>query len=90
MGNVLQHHRLAGARRRHDQGALALAERRDQIDDPGGQIPAARIIELQRQLLFRVKRGQIIEVDPLAQAIGFVKIDRVHLEECEIALAVAR
>src|SRR3546814_7954433 len=30
MGDVLQQHRLAGARRRHDQGALALALRGDQ------------------------------------------------------------
>ena len=30
---VLQHHRLAGARRRDDQAALALADRRDQVDD---------------------------------------------------------
>ena len=34
LGDVLQEHRLAGARRRDDQGALALADRRNDIDDP--------------------------------------------------------
>ena len=33
VGDVLQQHRLAGARRRHDEGALALADRRDDVDD---------------------------------------------------------
>ena len=90
MGDVLQHHRLAGARRRHDQRPLALAERRDQVDDPGRQILACRVVEFERELLFGVERGQIVEIDPLAQAVGLIKIDRIHLEEREIALAVAR
>jgi len=33
MRDVLQEHGLAGARRRHDQGALALADRRHDVDD---------------------------------------------------------
>jgi hypothetical protein len=36
--DVLHHHRFAGARLRHDQRALAFAERRDQIDDAGGEV----------------------------------------------------
>src|SRR3546814_9039946 len=38
MGVVLQQHRLAGAQRRHDQGALALALRGDQVDDAGRKV----------------------------------------------------
>ena len=34
LGDVLQQHGLAGARRRDDQRALALALRRDDVDDP--------------------------------------------------------
>ena len=33
VGDVLQEHGLAGARRRDDQAALALADRRDDVDD---------------------------------------------------------
>jgi hypothetical protein len=35
MGDVLEEHGLAGARRRHDQRALALADRGDDVDDAG-------------------------------------------------------
>src|SRR3546814_19415904 len=38
MGDVLQQPRLAGARRRHDQGALALALRGGQVDDAGRNV----------------------------------------------------
>ena len=36
--DVLQHHRLTGARRRDDQRALALADGGDQVDHPRGEI----------------------------------------------------
>ena len=90
MGDVLQHHRLAGARRRHDDRPLSLAERRDQVDDPSRHILASRIVEFQLQLLFRVERRQIVEVDPLAQTVGLVEIDPAHLEERKIPLTIAR
>ena len=89
MGDVLQHHRLAGARRRHDDRPLSLAERRDQVDDPSCHILASRIVEFQLQLLFGVERRQIVEVDPLAQAVGLVEIDPAHLEERKIPLSIA-
>ncbi len=38
VGDVLQQHRLAGARRRDDQAALALADRRQQVDDAARQV----------------------------------------------------
>ena len=37
--DVLQQHRLAGARRRDDQRALAFADRRDDVDDPRPRNP---------------------------------------------------
>jgi hypothetical protein len=33
MGDVLHHHRLAAFGRRHQQGALALADRGDDVND---------------------------------------------------------
>ena len=38
VGDLLQQHRLAGARRGDDQHALAVADRRDQVDDPHVQV----------------------------------------------------
>ena len=67
VGDRLQHHRLAGLRRRDDQAALALADRGDQVDDPGGQ--DARL-GLQAQPLLRVQRGQLGEVDA---ALGLLR-----------------
>ena len=40
--DALQQHRLAGARRRDDQAALPLADRRHQVHDAAGQVLAVR------------------------------------------------
>jgi hypothetical protein len=45
--DVLQHHGLAGLRRRHDQAALALADRRHQIDDATGDVLGAAVAALE-------------------------------------------
>src|SRR5215472_2759099 len=90
MSDVLQHHRLAGTRGRYDDRALTLAERCDQVDDPGRQILAGRVVEFELDLLFGIERGQVVEIDALTQAVGLVEIDRVDLQQREITLAVAR
>ena len=85
---VLQHHGLAGARRRDDQRALALALRRDQVDDAAGDVLAGRILVLELQPLVGIERRQVVEVDPVADLLRLVEIDLVDLEQGEIALAV--
>ena len=42
VGDVLQQHRLTGARRRNDQTALALADRREQVHHAAGVVFARR------------------------------------------------
>ena len=42
VGDRLQDQRLAGLGRRDDQAALALADRRDEVDEPGGDAGSAR------------------------------------------------
>ncbi len=49
---------------------------------------ARRIVELEVELLVGIKRRQIVEIDAMAQLVGFVEIDLVDLEQREIALAV--
>ena len=61
--DVLQQHRLAGARRRYDQRALALADRRHDVDDARAEILDGRIFDLHLQPLRRIERRQVIEVD---------------------------
>ena len=90
VGDVLQQHRLAGARLRHDQRALALAERRHQIDDARRDVLAGRVVDLHLQPLRRIERRQIVEMDLVPDFFRIVEIDRVDLEQREIALALLR
>jgi hypothetical protein len=46
VGDVLQQHRLAGARRRDDQAALPLADRHHQVEDPRRQVLAVGLEEM--------------------------------------------
>src|SRR5215831_15197701 len=90
MGDVLQHYCLARARRRHDDRPLALAERGNQINNPGRQILSGGIIEFELKFLLGVKRRQIVKIDPLTQTVGLVEIYSVDFEQCEVALTIAR
>ena len=90
MGDVLQQNGLAGARRRDDQAALALAERRDQIDDARRHVLRGRNLEFHLEALVRIERRQIVEMDLVADLLRVFEIDRVDLEKREIALAFLR
>ena len=90
VGDVLQQHGLAGARRRHDKRALALADRRDDVDDPRREILFGRILEFHLQPLVRIERRQIVEVDLVPRLFGILEIERVDLEQREVALAFLR
>ena len=89
-GDVLQQHRLAGLRRRDDQAALTLADRRHQIDGAGGQILGRTVAALELQPLGRMQRRQILEQHLAARALRRIEIDLADLEQREIALAVLR
>src|SRR3546814_4471240 len=52
-GDVLQQHRLAGARRCDDQRALALALRADEVDHARRLVLDRRIDGIERELLVR-------------------------------------
>ena len=90
VGDVLQEHRLAGARLRHDQAALALAERRHDVDDAAGLVLARRLLDLHLQPLVGIERRQVVEMDLVALLLGVLEIDGVDLEQREIALALLR
>ena len=90
VGDVLQQHRLAGARRRHDQRALALADRRDDVDDAGRKILLGRILVLHAQPLVGIERREVVEVDLVAGLFGVFEVDGVDFEKREIAFALLR
>src|SRR3546814_6454763 len=49
-----------------------------------------RVDGVERQLLVRIERGQIVEIDAVAHRFGIVEIDLDQLGERKITLAVAR
>ena len=87
VGDVLQEHGLAGARRRHDQGALAFADRRDDVDNARRQILFGRILVFHLQPLVRIERRQIVEIHLVTGLFGVFEIQRIDLEQREVALA---
>ena len=66
IGNVLQQHGLAGARRRNNQATLAFAERREQIHDAGAGVIARGF---QLDALLGIQGRQVVEQNLVA---GFV------------------
>src|SRR5690606_36321291 len=88
--DVLQQHRLAGLRRRNDQAALALADRRDEVDDARGEVLGRAVAALELQPLGRMQRRQILEQHLVARVLGRIEIDLADLQQREIALAFLR
>ena len=88
--DVLQHHRLAGFRRRHEQAALALADRRDDVDDPAGNVLLGLDIAFENHRLVGKERREVLEQDLRLRVFRGLEVDLVDLDEREIALAVLR
>jgi hypothetical protein len=69
---------------RHDQATLALADRRDQVDDASGDLGR---LGLERQTLLRVQRREVVEVDASVCLLHGHRVDRVNLDERVVLLA---
>src|SRR2546426_255394 len=85
LGERLKHHGLAGPGSRHDQPALALADRGDEFHDAGAVL--VRIV-LQIDPLLRIERGQVVEQDLVAGDFGVLVIDLLDLEQGEVPFAL--
>src|ERR1700674_2080018 len=83
--HVLQQHGFAGARRRDNEAALSLAERREQVHDARADI-LARGFKL--QALLRIQRRQVVEQNLVAGLVGRLEIDRLDFDERKIFLAL--
>jgi hypothetical protein len=87
VGDRLHDHGLAGLRRGHDQTALALTDRRDEVDDAGRQ--HARV-GLQTEPVLRVKGRQLVELRPPAPGFGGHAVRRVEADQrVELLAALA-
>ncbi len=85
--DVLQHHRLAGARRRDDQSALPFADRAQQVQHAPGEI---FFRGLHLQTARGIERRQVVEEDFVARDFGILEVDGFDFDEREVALAVLR
>ena len=88
--DVLHQHGLAGAGRRHDQGALALADRGDDVDNPCRKVLSGGVLEFEPEPLIGKQRRQIVEIDLVLGLFRVFEIQRVDLEQREIAFAFFR
>jgi len=84
VGDALQEHGLAGARRRNDQAALSLPQRCQQVHHAAGVV---LLDGFQLDALVGVEGRQVVEEDLVAGFLGRLEIDGVHLDEREVPLA---
>ena len=75
VADLLHQHGLAGARRRHDQPALAPADRAQQVHDPQAHVT---VIRLQDEHRLRVDDREILERGALLGLVGLQSIDGFH------------
>ena len=87
VGDALEQHRLAGLGRAHDQRALALAQRVDQVDQPLAQVLRVR---LEVDQLDRVDGRQVAEVRAAAGGVGIDAVDAVDADQAPELLVGTR
>ena len=85
---VLQHHRFAGLRLGHQQGTLAFADGRHQVDDAAADVLVGLDIALELELLFREQRRQVLEHDLVFALLGRGPVHAVDLDQREVAFTV--
>ncbi len=88
LGDLLEHDRLARARRGDDEAALAAAERRDEIDGARGDRAGLGI--LQHDALGGMERGELFELGGLLPLVGRDALDVQDAVDGHETLAVAR
>ena len=90
MGDVLQKHRFARLRGRDDEGALALADRRNHVDDAAREVLVAPHVALENQRLVREDRREVLKEHAVLERLGRQIIHRVDAHERKVALALFR
>src|ERR1035437_8415729 len=78
VGDRLQDQGLAGLGRADDQATLPLADRGDEVDQPGREDVR---LGLQTQSLLRVERGELVEVDTVQGLVRLQTVDGVQANQ---------
>ena len=85
VGHVLEQHGLTGLGRRDDQPPLSHADRRNQVHHAHRERAA---LPLQADPVLRVARPEVVERDPVLRLLRIVAVDRLDLQEGQVALAL--
>src|SRR5690606_14733629 len=89
-GDVLQHDGLARFRRGDDQAALALADRCAEVDHAAGEVLGGAVAGFHLQALVGEQRREVLEQDLVLRVLRPIVVDRVDLEQGEVALTFLR
>ena len=87
VGDLLQKHGFAGEGRRHDQPALSLADRREQIENARGHV---LLVVLELKAIGWMQGGQILEDRLLLRHFRIIEIDSLYPQQREILLVILR
>src|SRR5215475_10805551 len=90
MRDILQQYGLAGARRGNNQCPLSFADWCDDVDNTRREILLGWILVFHFKSLIGVERCQVVEIDLMTRLLRIFEIDRVDLEQGEIALSFFR
>src|SRR5262245_19807023 len=86
-GDGLQQHGFTGSRGCHDQPALSLPNRSDEIHHPRAVLFA---IKFEVDAFFRIERSQIVEQDFVASDFRILIVDLFDFEKRKVPLAFLR
>ena len=87
VGNILQEHGFAGARRSDDQSALTLADGNQHVHDAGAHV-VSHGFELQAFL--RIERRQVVKENLVAGFVRRLEVYGFDLDQREVLLALVR
>ena len=87
VGDGLQQHGFAGARRGDDKAALAFAHRSEQVHDAAADSLAHG---LHLDAFLGIKRRQVVEEDLVARLLGRLEVDGFDLDQREVLFSLVR
>ena len=88
VGDVLQHHGLAGLRRGDQEATLAGANRCNHVDNAAGGVFFAAHLALELEVTRRVQRCQVFKQNLVLRGFRRLVVDAIHFHQREIAFAI--
>jgi len=88
--DVLHHDGLAALGAGDQQAALSLADRRDDVDDPAGDVFLAADVTLKLDMLGRMQWRQIFEQYLVLRRLGDFAVYPVNLDQRKVAFTILR